>query len=112
MERQLFFDLEIPEPSPELVADDVVRIRRKDNIRAVLAWLINSGVTGAAANVPTRIKRYQADVDSIRNANKEKALEAVRLALGRPTEADSAAALRMRSRSASNSGTCLRWSVP
>jgi hypothetical protein len=53
-----------PKPSsPETVArQDEISVKRLDLQRAVMGWLNQGGATGMAAQVPTRVSRYKADV--------------------------------------------------
>jgi hypothetical protein len=50
-----------------------ITLRRIDIRRAVLAWLFQQNVAGAAVNTPTRIKRYRADIAGFWNQPKTNA---------------------------------------
>ena len=62
MDKQLYFDLEVPSPSAEEPHESQAAIDSKQIVRAVIRWLLVDGIHGVAVGVPTRVKRYRADV--------------------------------------------------
>lgn len=76
MSEQLFLDLSFPTelPSAEEL-DDKQSFRKKDLIRAVMAWLVEQQVAGLAPRTPTRRARYSADIAafwSVQQRDKQK----------------------------------------
>lgn len=62
MDKQLYFDLDYDSPRAETDQDHQAAIAAKEIVRAVIRWLLLGGIHGLAVGVPTRVKRYRADV--------------------------------------------------